>query len=151
MARVIGKLTALDVSRATKPKNDGGGLWLDIDYRTGARSWLFRYGAGGRRYMGLGPVHTLSLADARQLATACRRQLLDGVDPIDARKAERQRAQLAAARSVTFQGCADRYIASHRSGWRNPKHAAQWPSTLATYAIQCLVTYRCKTSMSGSF
>jgi hypothetical protein len=35
MARVIGKLTALDVMRATKPKNDGGGLWLDIDYRTG--------------------------------------------------------------------------------------------------------------------
>ena len=134
MARVIGKLTALDVSRATKPKNDGGGLWLDIDYRTGARSWLFRYGAGGRRYMGLGPVHTLGLADARQLATACRRQLLDGVDPIEARKAERQRAQLEAARSVTFQGCADRYIASHRSGWRNPKHAAQWPSTFATYA-----------------
>jgi hypothetical protein len=32
MARVIGKLTALDVSRATKAKNDGGGLWLDVDY-----------------------------------------------------------------------------------------------------------------------
>ena len=26
------------------------------------------------------------------------------------------------------------YSAAHRTGWRNPKHAAQWPSTLQTYA-----------------
>jgi integrase len=26
------------------------------------------------------------------------------------------------------------YVASHRAGWRNPKHAAQWQATLATYA-----------------
>jgi hypothetical protein len=34
---------------------------------------------------------------------------------------------------MTFQACAEAYIAAHRAGWKNAKHAAQWPSTLATY------------------
>src|SRR5262249_983381 len=39
-----------------------------------------------------------------------------------------------AAKAISFTECAARYIASHRAGWRNPKHAAQWEATLATYA-----------------
>lgn len=35
---------------------------------------------------------------------------------------------------MTFRQEADSYIAAHRSGWRNDKHAAQWSSTLETYA-----------------
>ena len=35
---------------------------------------------------------------------------------------------------MTFDACADAYIKSHSAGWRNPKHHAQWKSTLATYA-----------------
>ena len=35
---------------------------------------------------------------------------------------------------ITFRQCAERYIEAHRPGWSNPKHAAQWQSTLATYA-----------------
>ena len=42
--------------------------------------------------------------------------------------------RLNAAKAMTFRDCAARYIASHRAGWRNPKHAAQWEATLATYA-----------------
>jgi len=34
---------------------------------------------------------------------------------------------------MTFRQCGEAYIAAHRAGWRNPKHAAQWPSTLQTY------------------
>jgi integrase len=34
---------------------------------------------------------------------------------------------------LTFQECADQYIASHRNGWKNPKHADQWTNTIATY------------------
>ena len=30
--------------------------------------------------------------------------------------------------------CAERYIAAHRAGWRNAKHANQWTVTLKTYA-----------------
>ena len=42
-------------------------------------------------------------------------------------------AKLDAAKAMTFEACAERYIAAHKAGWRNPKHAAQWPATLGTY------------------
>jgi integrase len=34
---------------------------------------------------------------------------------------------------MTFREGAETYIAAHKAGWKNPKHAAQWPATLATY------------------
>jgi integrase len=36
---------------------------------------------------------------------------------------------------MTFGECATAYIEAHRAGWRNPKHAAQWSSTLNAYAL----------------
>jgi len=89
---------------------------------------------GKARAMGLGPLHTLSLAEAREQATHCRKLTRQGLDPIEARKAERTKARLEAAKSITFDGCATRCIAGHKSGWRNSKHAEQWRSTLDTYA-----------------
>ena len=38
------------------------------------------------------------------------------------------------AKAITFKAAAAAYIAAHRAGWQNDKHAAQWASTLATYA-----------------
>src|SRR5436305_5766750 len=38
-----------------------------------------------------------------------------------------------AARAITFKQSAEAYIAAHRAGWKNTKHAAPWDSTLATY------------------
>lgn len=35
---------------------------------------------------------------------------------------------------MTFKDAAERYIAAHRAGWRNAKHAAQWGATLKAYA-----------------
>jgi hypothetical protein len=67
MARAGNRLTALKVARATKPGRlcDGHGLYLKIG-PTGAKSWVFRYRRAGKFHdLGLGPVHTVSLADAR--------------------------------------------------------------------------------------
>jgi hypothetical protein len=83
--------------------------------------------------MGLGSLNAISLADARELAAACRRQRQEGADPIEARKVEQARARLEAAKSVTFKYCADRYIAAHETTWSNAKHRAPWRSTLSTY------------------
>jgi integrase len=144
MAREIGKLKALDVSRANRPGyyGDGGNLYLLVG-PTGAKSWVFRYRVPAPkpdkpkhsrlREMGLGPTHALSLAEARERAREWRRERLDGVDPIEARRGRRARAQLEAAKAMTFKGCAEAYIKSHSAGWKNPKHAAQWPSTFETY------------------
>jgi integrase len=135
MARRIGKLTALAVSQTKRRGyySDGGGLFLQVS-ASGAKSWVFRFRQAGRlREMGLGAVHTIGLADARQRAQECRVARLDRRDPIEDRKAARLTAQLDAAKAMTFRQCAERYIAAHGAGWRNAKHAAQWGATLETY------------------
>jgi integrase len=58
---------------------------------------------------------------------------IDGRDPLAAKRAKRDQARLAEARAMTFRQCAEAYIDAHRAGWRNPKHAGQWPATLETY------------------
>jgi len=132
---VIGKLTTLSVRQQHRRGlfGDGGGLFLQVSER-GAKSWIFRFKKDGRlRVMGLGPVHTVSLAEAREAARLCRKARLGGIDPIDARRAGRIQERIEAARAMSFAECAAAYIAAHGAGWRNPKHAAQWPSTLAAY------------------
>ena len=135
MVRVIGKLPGGAHAKA-KPglHADGGGLYLQIGPE-GTKSWIFRFMLNGRaRAMGLGPLHAVSLADARKKATNCRGLLVDGTDPIEARDKGRTERKLEAAKAMTFKGCAEAYIKSHKDGWKNPKHAAQWTATLSTYA-----------------
>jgi len=135
MARTIGKLTALAVER-TKRRGyygDGGGLSLQVSAR-GSKSWVFRFKDNGKlREMGLGPTHTVTLAEAREKARGCRKLRIEGIDPIESRRAERAKARLAAAKAMTFKMCAERYIAAHNAGWRSPKSLAAWEGTLGTY------------------
>ena len=138
MARQIRRLKALSVTRA-KAKGlyaDGGGLYLQIS-AVGTKSWIFRYRMNGRktpRDMGLGSLDTVTLAEARAKATQARKQILDGIDPIEAKRAAKQAGALAAASAIVFKDCAEKYIAAHKAGWRNAKHADQWEATLVAYA-----------------
>lgn len=136
MAREIGKLKNLTVTQAKKRGYyaDGGGLYLSIG-PTGSKSWVFRFRDNGKlREMGLGPTHTITLAEARDAATACRKQRLAGIDPIAARHAAKATAQLEAAKAISFRQCSEAYIEAHKPSWTSPKHASQWASTLETYA-----------------
>lgn len=134
--RNIHRLSALRVTKLTKPGYyaDGGGLSLQVT-ASNSKSWIFRFMLDGRaREMGLGSLHTISLAEARSKAMVCRKQLLEHIDPIEARKTTRGEERLKSARSMTFSACANAYIEAHRAGWRNAKHVTQWQNTLATYA-----------------
>jgi integrase len=135
MAREVGRLSALDVKRARARGfyHDGGGLYLQIA-KNGSRSWIFRYGAGGKRYYGIGPLHTITLAEAREAAREARKLLLDGFDPIAERKARKADARIQAAKAITFAEAAEQYIDVHHPSWKNPKNQNQWRNTLATYA-----------------
>lgn len=136
MARQQQRLSALQVSKLTKPGlyGDGGGLTLQIT-TTGAKSWLFRYMVAGKPFgMGLGPTHTVSLAEARQKALGARKLLIDGINPLAAKKQNQIEAALASAKMMTFDQCAEAYILAHKAGWKNGKHAEQWTNTLNTYA-----------------
>ena len=136
MARVIGRLTALKVEKAKKAGMyaDGGGLYLRVTPE-GTKNWVLRFMLDGRpRWMGLGPLALYGLKEARARALDARRKRHDGIDPIEARRAERAQQRLDAAKAITFKQCAEAYIAAHRAGWRNAKHAEQWGATLSTYA-----------------
>jgi integrase len=84
--------------------------------------------------MGLGPLHTIPLAEARKRAAECRRMCLDGIDPIEARSTERVAKRLETAKAMTFDACAAAYIDAHKAGWQNAKHRDQWRNTLSSYA-----------------
>ena len=102
---------------------------------TGAKSWIYRFTLDGRsREMGLGPVNVISLAEARKRATECRKMRLDGIDPIEARRAQRDQRKFDAAKAMTFDACAASYIEAHKASWRNAKHQDQWRNTLNSYA-----------------
>lgn len=135
MARRINQLTARQAETVKKAglHGDGNGLYLRVTPEA-TRSWIFRFMINGRaRAMGLGPVALVSLAEAREAALDLRRQIRKGVDPLEAQRAERERTRLEAANAQTFKDCAEAFIASHRAGWSNAKHAEQWVSTLGNY------------------
>ncbi|HJN52965.1 MAG: integrase arm-type DNA-binding domain-containing protein [Pseudomonadales bacterium] len=137
MARKLERLSAVKVKRANEPSMvaDGGGLYLRVG-PTQAKSWIFRYMVDGKSTdMGLGALHTISLADARAAAAQCRLLKHKGIDPKTHRDESLRQAQLRDHQSITFETCAIEYIESHQAAWRNAKHANQWRSTISTYAL----------------
>ena len=135
-ARTLHRLSSrrVDTERKQGRYADGGGLYLQVSPQ-GTKSWLFRFTLGGKaRQMGLGAIQTISLREARNAALKCRKLLHEGVDPIEERKRERSSKRIQDETAKTFKECAEACINSHKTGWRNAKHAAQWTSTLETYA-----------------
>ena len=136
MARKTNRLTALEVAKLDKPGYycDGGGLYLQVS-KSGSKSWIMRYTLDGKpREMGLGSFLTFTLADARQRATAQRKQLADGLDPLTAKRAHLLARRMADANIITFDKAAEAFIKANSPAWRNAKHGDQWRNTLATYA-----------------
>jgi integrase len=131
MPRFVNRLSQAAVNNALKGMHaDGGGLYLHVNAK-GAKSWIFRYMRDGRaREMGLGSLHTIGLKVARERAADRRRELLDGIDPLQVKQAKRHQAQLDAARAMTFKQCAQRYIMAHKATWKSPKSLAAWEGTL---------------------
>jgi integrase len=131
VARGINRLKPLQIDRQSKPGrySDGGGLYLVVG-KTGGKSWAFLYMRDGkRRELGLGALADVPVAEARAKAAALRAVLDKGGDP----QAERDRQRVEAAPPCTFKSAAEQYIAAHKAGWRNEKHAKQWENTLTTY------------------
>jgi hypothetical protein len=72
------------------------GLYLQVA-KGGTKSWLFRFKSpvtSKQREMGLGSLSIISLAQARNLALEYRQQLLEGVDPLEEKRAKKQVKQL---------------------------------------------------------
>lgn len=126
MARGINRLTVKGAATLKEPGlyADGGGLYLNVK-KSGARSWVFIFQwRGKRREKGLGSFQLVTLEEARAKRDEARRTLDSGRDPLEPEKPEI---------SATFGEVATSLIRDLEFGWRNPKHRAQWKSTLQTY------------------
>ena len=133
----MGNLTALAAKSLSTPgrHGDGDGLYLYIS-RSGAKSWVQRIVVDGRRRdIGLGAYPDVSLAQARSLAASNRTAVSEGRDPLAEKQAAKEAARNTAPSIPAFADAAARVIEFRRPTWSNPKHAAQWESTLATYAF----------------
>ena len=129
MAKKHKALTAVMVRNAGPGKYaDGGGLYLRVD-DDGRRGWVLRIVIKGkRREIGLGPVKTVSLAEARQEAARLRQIARKGRDPLAERRREREIMP-------TFEEAARKVHESLLPTFRNKKHGQQWINTLRDYAF----------------
>lgn len=129
----MGKLTVMGLKNATTPGryHDGEGLMLCVK-PSGARSWVVRAQANGkRRDFGLGAFGEISLSEVRERARETRKQFKGGVDP---RAAKTLSAALAES-PMTFSEAAKAAHSDLSPAFKNKKHAAQWLTTLETYAF----------------
>lgn len=152
MAIKMHLLTAEQIAGFTEPGlyADGGGLYFQIS-TAGARYFCFRYSKGGRgqrktHSLGLGGLHD-GIANARERSKAIRQQLEEarnkaselrallkaGFEPA-AERARVRAEKEAQRRRLTFAEAVEHYLAAKTVEFSNPKHAAQWRSTLASYA-----------------
>jgi integrase len=127
----MGKLNALQVKNLVEPGrySDGEGLILKIG-PTGGKSWILRVQVNGcRRDIGLGDAKSVSLRDARGTAGEMRKLARTGIDPLLARKSEKQTIVI-----PTFREAAKLVHAEQKKGWKNGKHGDQWLTTLEKHA-----------------
>ena len=122
----------LTVMKPETKKADGGGLYAICD-EDGRITWGYLFTiTRRRRQMSLGPWPDVSLAAARELATDARRKVRSGIDPIEDRKAAKQR-------TPTFREVADDLIRSKTPAWKSPRSKEQWRQRLNDYAKPLLV------------
>lgn len=98
-------LTDIQIKRA-KPQdkpytlNDGQGLSLLIN-PDGSKGWRFRFRfAGKARLMSFGSYDLVSLAEAREKRDTARKQVANGIDPVEERKAQKLAQKLSTENSL---------------------------------------------------
>ncbi|MEM9966204.1 MAG: integrase family protein [Asticcacaulis sp.] len=128
MPRLTNRLTARTVTTLKQPGRhvDGGGLYLHVDPSL-AKRWVFIFQwRGKRREMGLGSAQLVPLSAARDAALEARRMVAAGTNPIAVRQTEQ--------RVVTFGEVADEVLTNLEVSLTNPKHYAQWKTSLTEKA-----------------
>ena len=120
---------------------DGGGLRFRV-MPNGSRVWILRVTHAGQRMdIGLGPLATLSLANARQKAGAIRQVAADGGNPVGERQTRRRERQPGPAlpspiaARPSFKTCWTAYWALKEPQLSNGKHRDQWVSTMKNYVL----------------
>jgi integrase len=128
-------LTAAFCRNTKEPKQhpDGNGLFLAVS-ATGGKSWILRTRHEGKRpEIGLGSFVEVSLADAREIAADVRKLARKGIDPRTWRT-HLTGDEEGRTSALTFDECVQQAMRKVSAELSNPKHIAQWTSTLQQYA-----------------
>lgn len=119
-------LTDTEIKRS-KPSNtpyklaDTHGLYLLVK-PNGGRLWRWKYRFDGKeKLMALGTYPELSLAEARERHATGRKQLVNGIDPMAERKAEK--TAVIVETEHTFQKIAEKWL-EHWHGNKSARHVA---------------------------
>lgn len=92
----------------TVKKSDGGGLNLMVTSQ-GAKLWRMSYRYSGKqKTLAIGGYPIVSLEKAREARTAAKKLLSEGIDPGEAKKADKRQKRIAAGN--TFQAVAEEYV-----------------------------------------
>lgn len=139
MPKKVPERTDLQVRRLSKQAgfhNVGGVPGLYLDSKPPAASWILRVKVGAkRRDIGLGGYPDVTLAQAREKAREARRQIEQGIDPVEARKAVKAALIAAQAKAITFEQAARKCHAARVDEFRNEKHKKDWITSLELYAF----------------
>jgi Arm DNA-binding domain/Phage integrase, N-terminal SAM-like domain len=115
MALSDAKLRILKPAERPYKVADSGGLHVVVA-TSGSRFWRYAYRFDGKQKdLSLGTYPLMSLSQARAARDAAKRLLLEGRDPVQARKAETRRQKIAAAH--TFKLVADEWFEARRRRW----------------------------------
>jgi integrase len=105
--------------RSAKPREmtfklfDSGGIYLEVN-PSGGRWWRWKYRFGGKeKRLSFGVDPDVSLKAAREKRDSARQQLGAGIDPGEARKAEK----VAQAGAESFEAIAREWYAKFSPGW----------------------------------
>ena len=153
MARQGNRLAALQIAKLVKTPGDyadGLGLYLQVR-RPGDASWRFRYKFNKRpAHLGLGPLHTVSLAEARDRAAEARKLILDGKDPLAVKAKPTPPPQVEAARTKTFADCVADFLQTQRlTQFKRTCIGKQWPGRWRSPSRRSVIC-RCSRSPAPS-
>src|SRR5882724_5885445 len=105
--------------RAAKPKKkvyklfDAGGLYLEVN-PAGGKWWRWKYRFGGKeKRLSFGVYPDVLLKTARERRDVARKQVADGIDPGEARKAAKQ----AQAGAESFEAIAREWHGKFSRDW----------------------------------
>ena len=118
------------LKNVTEPKRyyDRGNTGLILHVRnSGAKNWAQRIRVNGRQIeLGLGSYESLTLAEARSIASSNKLLASKGIDPRSDRKDS--------GNTKTFKEISEEYIPIKQAELTNSKHAEQWRNTLSEIA-----------------
>ncbi|MGN6304861.1 MAG: tyrosine-type recombinase/integrase [Mesorhizobium sp.] len=126
------RLTAKAVSSLPPGKHaDGGGLW--VYKRENGAQWVLRFTIyGRRREMGLGSVTLVSLKEARETASECRKMVYAGIDPIK----ERVRKRREDARNIhLLKNVAEDAFEARKAELKGDGKAGRWFTPLQLHIL----------------